>query len=132
MHEYSIAFDVWESVAAAAREHGGGSVRSIRLEVGVLNLMEDEQLSFWVAALAEQDGSPGVELEIVHVPARVKCRCCGTEGEGRVPEGTLPYSFVGAVRCAECGSGEVDIVGGRDLKVVTAEIEREGRNGRGE
>jgi hydrogenase nickel incorporation protein HypA/HybF len=132
VHEYSIALEVWGSVAAAAREHGRGRVRSIRLEVGVLNLIEDEQLSFWVAALAERDGSPGVELEIVQVPGRVKCRGCGAEGELRVPQGTLPYFAMGAVRCAECGSGEVEVVGGRDLKVVTAEIETEGRNGRGE
>ncbi len=132
MHEYSVALEVWESVAAAAREHGGGRVRSIRLEIGALNLIEDEQLRFWIGALAEREGSPGVELEITHVPGRVRCRSCGREGEAVVPEGALPYSVVGTLRCSECGSGEVMIVGGRDLKVVSAEIETEGRNGRGE
>jgi len=131
VHEYSIALEVWESVAAAAGKHGGGRVRSIKLEVGALNLIEDEQLRFWVVALAEGDGSPGVELEITHVPARVTCKSCGGEGEGRVPEGTLPYFVIGAVRCSECGSQEVELSGGRELKVVTAEIETEGRNGSG-
>ena len=129
MHEYSIASEVWQSVAAAARKHGGGRVRSIRLEVGALNLIEDEQLDFWVVALAERDGAPGVKLEIVHVPGRVKCRGCGTEGEAKVPEGTLPYFGMGSVKCEKCGSGDIEVVGGRDLRVVTAEIETEGKDG---
>jgi len=64
LHELSIASDIWASVAKAARQHGGGRVKRIVLEIGALNLIEEEQLRFWLEALAERNGSAGVEVNI--------------------------------------------------------------------
>jgi hydrogenase nickel incorporation protein HypA/HybF len=128
VHEYSIALDMWESVAAAARQHGSGRVRSITLEIGALNLIEEEQLGFWIRALAEREGSPEVELRITLLPARVRCRSCAWEGEVAVPEGSSFY-LPAALQCAACGSREVDMAGGRELRVVSAEVENGAEDG---
>ena len=125
MHEYSIALDMWESVASAARKHGAGRVRSITLEIGALNLIEEEQLGFWLRALAEREGSPEVELKITLVPARIRCRSCDWTGEVVVPEGSS-FCLPAALQCAACGSREVDVAGGRELRVVNAEVEKNG------
>jgi len=124
VHEYSIALDMWESVAAAAQKHGAGRVRSITLEIGALNLIEEEQLSFWIGALAEREGSPEVKLKITVIPANLRCRACGWEGEVAVPEGASFY-LPAALLCAACGSRDVVVLGGRELRVVSAEVETE-------
>jgi len=123
MHEFSIASEIWASVAKAAREHGGGRVRAIKLELGVLNLLADEQVTFWIGMLAEQSGSPGVAVHITHLPARVKCRACGIESETPLPEGELDHYLPPTLSCPACGAREVEVTGGREIRVVSAEVE---------
>ena len=123
MHEFSIASEIWSSVAKAARQHGGGRVKAVKLELGVLNLLADEQVTFWIGMLAEQAGSPDVEVQITHLPARVKCRTCGAESETPLPEGELDHYLLPSLTCPACGSGEVEITGGREIRVVSAEVE---------
>ena len=84
MHELSIASQIWESVRRAAAEHGGGRVKSIKLEIGALQLIEDDQLTFWIQALAERGGSPGVEIRITTVPEGVQIRVVSAEVESGV------------------------------------------------
>jgi hydrogenase nickel incorporation protein HypA/HybF len=123
MHEYSIASQIWRSVAQKARESGGLRVTSISLEIGVLNLLADEQLSFWIRALAEREGSPDVQLRIAHLPGRVHCNECGAEGEPQSPHTEADHFLPPAVLCPSCGSASVKLVGGREVRVVSAEIE---------
>jgi len=131
MHEFSIASQIWASVARAAREHGGGRVTSITLELGELNLIEEEQLRFWIGELSARDGSPDVQLKIAEVKGRITCRACGAEGEPELPSGESGHLGPPLVSCAACGSRNVSIVGGREIRVVSAEIEREGAEGAG-
>jgi hydrogenase nickel incorporation protein HypA/HybF len=129
LHEFGIASDIWQAVLRAARQHGGGRVRAITVEIGELNLIEDEQLRFWVGALAERDGSREVDLRITHLPVRVRCRQCGEENTaqltGRAPGFFLPPTLA----CPRCGSHQVEAMGGRELLVVSAEIEPEAEDG---
>jgi hydrogenase nickel incorporation protein HypA/HybF len=129
MHELSIASQIWGSVARAARQHGGGRVVSIKLELGELNLIEEEQLRFWIEELGKRDGSPEVRLEITTVKGRVHCNECGAEGEPGLPEGSVDHFVPLAMSCRACGSRNVVVAGGRELRVVTAEIEKEGSDG---
>jgi hydrogenase nickel incorporation protein HypA/HybF len=124
MHEFSIASEIWASVAKAARGHGSGRVKSVKLEIGVLNLLAEEQMRFWIEMLGEQSGSPGVAVQITYLPARVKCNGCGAESETPLPEGELDHFLPPPVACPACGSQEVSIVGGREIRVVSAEVEQ--------
>ena len=124
MHEYSISSQIWASVSRAAREQGGGRVLSIVLEVGVLNLLEEEQLSFWIGLLAEREGSPNLELKVTTLPGRVRCRQCGEEGEGGMPEGEVDHLVPFIPSCKVCGSHDVIVSGGREIRVVSAEVEK--------
>ena len=125
MHEYSVASEIWDAVKAAARKHGGGAVRSIALEIGALNLIEEEQISFWLKALADQNGSPGLRLNITRLPARTKCRDCGAETEPLMPTNERSHFLPPVLACTRCGSRNVSVKGGRELRVVSAEVETE-------
>jgi len=129
VHEYSIASQIWASVAKAAKQQGGGRVLAIKLEIGPLNLIADEQIRFWITALAERDGSPEVRLDIAHPPAKVRCRACGEKSEPPRAPDDADHFLPPPVACAACGSAEVDILGGRELRVVSAEIEMEDSDG---
>ncbi len=129
MHELSIASQIWESVARGAREHGGGRVLSIALEVGELNLLEEEQLGFWIRELGARGGSPEVKLKITEIKALVRCNGCGVEGKAGLPAGELNHFLPPILSCGACGSRDVAVVGGRELRVVSAEIEKEGADG---
>lgn len=126
MHEFSLATDIWRSVTEAARQHGGGRVLAVRLEIGALNLLADEQVRFWIETLAEQDGQPGVKVEITHLPGRVQCRACGAEAEVPTPADSRDHLLAVPLSCPACGAAEVAVVGGREVRVVSAEVEPEG------
>ncbi len=129
MHEYSVASEIWDAVKAAARKHGGDAVRSIRLEIGALNLIEEEQLSFWLKALADQNGSPDLDLRISRTPARITCGHCGTEEEPALPSDEVSHFVPPLLTCRSCGSRDVQVLGGRELRVVSAEIEKGDEHG---
>jgi hydrogenase nickel incorporation protein HypA/HybF len=122
MHEYTTAAQIWRSIAEAARRHGEGRVISAEIELGELNLLGDEQISFWVTRLAEQAGSPDLKIAITHLPARVKCRDCQAEGATPLPEGELDHHITPTLTCPVCGSENVEITGGKEIKVVSARI----------
>jgi hydrogenase nickel incorporation protein HypA/HybF len=59
--------------------------------------------------------APGVELEIVEIPARGACRACGAE--------TALPAF--PLCCEWCGSTAVDVVRGEELSVESLEVDVE-------
>ena len=123
MHEFSIASEVWASVLKAARQHAGGRVKAIKLEIGALNLIEEDQLRFWLEALAEREGSAGVQVHISTLSPRAKCGECGQCQEARVLSEPGLAHVPQAVTCPACGSPSVVLEGGRELRVVSAEVE---------
>ena len=123
MHEFSLATEIWQSVAQAAVQHGGGRVLGVKLEIGALNLLAEDQMRFWIETLAEHDGHPGVKVEITHLPGRVQCVVCGAETEVATPAGNVEHLLAVPLVCPACGAGEITVVGGREVRVVSAEIE---------
>ena len=107
MHELSIA----EAVLAVARQHTGGRrLAAVRVEVGHLRQVVPDALVFAFELLA-----PGVELEIVEVPAEGLCRACGAV--------TVFDGF--PLACAACGSLDVEIVRGEELRVESLDVEEQ-------
>ena len=105
MHELSIA----DSILAIAREHAGERrLAAVRVQVGHLRQVVPCALAFAFELLA-----PGVELEIVEVPAAGRCRECGAD----TPLPVFPLT------CARCGGLDVEIVRGEELLVESLEVE---------
>ncbi len=95
----------------------------MKLEIGALTLLADEQIRFWVEALAARDGHPGVTVEIAHLPGRVHCSACGADSELPPPEDTGDHFSLPRLACPVCGAQEVTIIGGREVRVVSARID---------
>jgi Zn finger protein HypA/HybF involved in hydrogenase expression len=140
LHEFSIASEIWQSVLKAVYTHGvaracppaAWRVRSVTVEIGDFNLIEEEQLSFWLQQLGERDGSPGVELKAKRRPGRVRCKECGEEGAVERREQDVGFVAVTLPACLKCGSRNLEVIGGRELRVVSAEVVQEESDGGGE
>ncbi len=107
MHELSIA----EAVLAIAERHARGrQLTRVEVAVGHLRQVVPSALEFAFELLA-----PGVELEIVDVPAAGSCRACGRESR------LDGFPLI----CPACGSAEREVVAGEELRVESLDVEEE-------
>ncbi len=114
MHEWAIAESLVEQVVEIGRKEGLETVSKVSLKIGVLRQIVEETLRDAFRMTAEGVLAPPPTLEVTVEPLRLKCRRCGSEGDG---EGFL-------FRCAQCGSGEVDILTGKELYIDYLEGEK--------
>ncbi|MGF1664398.1 MAG: hydrogenase maturation nickel metallochaperone HypA [Kineosporiaceae bacterium] len=111
MHELSITRSVVRTVTEATGEH---RVLVVRMRIGVLSGVVPDALRFaWDVAVLDGPLADS-RLEIDEVPAAVTCRDCGLTSDLTDP---LP------LMCPECGRREVDLVRGREIEVVNADID---------
>jgi hydrogenase nickel incorporation protein HypA/HybF len=109
MHEYGIAYDIYETARKAALEHEAGRVLRIHIDMGTLAMANPEQVRFLFQILSDEDPLfIGTELSCHSVEPSVHCPC-GYEG-------TELYI------CPQCG-GMPELIRGREIVVTTIEVE---------
>jgi hydrogenase nickel incorporation protein HypA/HybF len=105
MHELAIA----EAVMAVAANHARGRrIARVEVSIGHLRQVVPSALEFAFELVA-----PGVELEVHAVPAAGRCRACGRESR------LDGFPLV----CPPCGSGDIEIVAGEELRVESLDVE---------
>ncbi len=113
MHELSIAEAMVEQALAAVRAAGGGRVVRLRVSVGELSGVDPDALAFAFPVAARGTEAEAAELEVVQCPARVECETCGAASAVEWPD----------VRCGRCGSDQVRIADGRQLRLESLDVE---------
>jgi hydrogenase nickel incorporation protein HypA/HybF len=94
-------------VDRAARTEGGGPVRVVHLRIGEMAGVNEDALRFAFEVMAKGTAAEGAELGIEKVPLRARCASCGAH--------SIPADFV--FRCPACGSGDIEILAGREMEV---------------
>lgn len=107
MHEVALAEGILRIVEAAARRHGAARVATVTLSIGSLAHVEPRALAFCFEAVARGTAAEGAALAIEMVPGAAWCMPCGE----RVPLAKLGDA------CPRCGSYQVQVVGGEDMRV---------------
>jgi len=107
MHELSIT----ESLVSAVLERVDGRVQTVTLVIGRLSGLVPESVRFCFDITTLGTRLEGAALEIIEVPGRARCQACGQEVE-------LPD----AIPLCTCGSANVDIVGGQELRIKHVEV----------
>jgi hydrogenase nickel incorporation protein HypA/HybF len=108
MHEMAIT----QSVVDAVCEHAGGRrVRSVRLQVGALCAVVPDSMLFCFDLAAEGTLADGARLDLDVEPGSARCRTCGSE-----------FGLSDPILLCPCGSADVEVLTGRDLKILTMEV----------
>ena len=113
MHELSLALNMVETLERVMLEENAHKLLSVRVEIGALSGVQKEPMSFCFPMAIKGTSLEGAELIIDEVPLTVKCKKCGAESYPEFP----------AVYCVPCGDFGVEIVFGRDFKIMNIEVE---------
>jgi hydrogenase nickel incorporation protein HypA/HybF len=111
MHEMSIASAVVNTVEKHA---AGRRVSAVTMTAGALRQVVPDSLHFYFEIVSRGTVCEGARLEVVAVPARVRCPGCGDERELDMP----------IFLCPACGSG-CEVVTGNELEVDSIEVEED-------
>jgi hydrogenase nickel incorporation protein HypA/HybF len=115
MHELSIAQALVTELEVIRRREGVLRILSCRIAVGSLSGVDPQSLSEAFPIVADGSEVAGVVLNIESIPLGVHCEACGQDG--RVDGFT--------VRCLACGSDKVTVTAGRELHLVSVELDVE-------
>lgn len=105
-----------ERALEQAERHGGGTIRAITLRVGSLAGVELEALELAFAVVMEREGPEGVapvQLRIESVAAKCYCYRCACAF----------LAADGCCACPDCGQISRDLLQGRELDLVSLELD---------
>ena len=108
MHELAITESL---VAAIAEKVGTARVTRVRLEIGKLSGVVAESVRFCFDVCAAGTALEGATLEILEPASLVLCRECRAETE-----------LADGIPLCACGSGNVEITGGAELRIQEVEV----------
>jgi hydrogenase nickel incorporation protein HypA/HybF len=116
MHELSIAYNLVDIAVQAAQQAQAGSVDVVYLRLGKLSGVEKDALLFGYDIAVKGTILQGSRLEVEDVPVTVYCPVCDATSE--LPDIQL-------FCCPQCGTPTGDIRQGKELEIVSLEIEDE-------
>jgi len=108
MHEMAIT----QSVVDAVCEHAAGRhIRSVKVEVGALCAVVPDAMQFCFELATEGTLADGARLDLDVQPGSARCRTCG-----------MTFDLPDLILLCPCGSADVEVVAGRDLKILSMEV----------
>jgi len=113
MHEMSLAEGVLQLIEDAHRRQAFARVLSVHLEVGALAGVEPDAMRFCFDAVTRGTVADGARLEIRAARGTGSCMGCGETVEMKELFGD----------CPRCGSAQVQVTGGTELRVSELEVE---------
>ncbi|MEL7028304.1 MAG: hydrogenase maturation nickel metallochaperone HypA [Pseudomonadota bacterium] len=112
MHEMAIAQSVVEAIEAEAPAQSFSRVRRVVLEIGALSHIDPDALSFGFDAVTHGTLAEGAALEVRTPPGEAYCFSC---------DKTVTLDRRGDA-CPECGSHQLIVTGGEELKIKALEV----------
>ena len=113
MHEMSLCEGVLHILQTEAKNQGFTKVKTVWLEIGDLSSVEPDAMLFSFDVVTRNSLADGAKLEIIHVPGDAWCMQCSKN----VP---VKQRFD---ECPECGSYQLQITGGDEMKIKELEVE---------
>jgi hydrogenase nickel incorporation protein HypA/HybF len=91
-------------------------VNSVLLRVGVLSGVMEDPLRFGWELATEDTVLAGARLIVERVPVTLRCRPCNED---------VTVDGVQSFRCPRCGAPSGEVLKGRELEIVSLEIEED-------
>jgi hydrogenase nickel incorporation protein HypA/HybF len=108
MHELAITEEI---VAAVTDKLPDQKITLVRLEIGALSGVVADSVRFCFDLVAEGTDLEGANLEITEPAASCRCRDCERE-----------FSPDGQILLCPCGSADVEVLSGGDLRIISVEV----------
>ena len=121
MHELSMAQAIVDTVLDAAEKNNATEVVEVTIEVGMLTMLNPEQLKFLLDVIVEDTLLVDAEIIIEDVPVEIDCRSCDYTGLANT-DGSDHYLSI--VKCPQCDERNVEILTGKECNVKTIKIEK--------
>lgn len=121
MHEFSIAAGLVEKLLEFAAQNPDKKIAEVRLAVGELSNVEEEQLRFCYESITTETALASSTLRIESVPAKVQCPHCSFHGRPKYWEGALHGIPVATLECPQCGKA-ADAVDGRECAIKSLRV----------
>ena len=113
MHEMSLCEGVLQILEDSARSQGFSRVKTVWLEIGALSGVDPEAMRFGFDAVMKGSLADGASLEIIDLPGQAWCLPCGK------PVGVKARYDA----CPECGSHQVQVTGGDEMRIKELEVD---------
>lgn len=113
MHEMSIAIGILEIIGDEMQKHPDSELMSFDVEIGEFSSVQEEALRFCLEAGLPETPWPGAAVNIRSEALKARCLACSHIFEPQ------DYRFV----CPGCEAGDVQIIAGKDCRVLSLEIE---------
>lgn len=115
MHELSVAMRIVQALdQELAEEEEGLVVTAVTIQVGTLTGLVPEALQFCWELATEDSPLQGSKLDIQVIDALGYCPECQVE---------QPLTNLQSMRCPACQTPISQITGGKDLEILTIEVE---------
>jgi hydrogenase nickel incorporation protein HypA/HybF len=111
MHELAITQSVVDMVAERT---AGRQVNLVRLDVGALSGVVPEAMQFCYELIIGGTSLEGSTLVIEQTSGAAHCRSCGQD-----------FALDSLILLCSCGSADVELIAGRELRVLSVEMEVE-------
>jgi hydrogenase nickel incorporation protein HypA/HybF len=114
MHELSLAYSLVETAEQAARDARAVKVTAVNLQIGKLSGVVQDALLFSFDIATNGTLLAGAKLNIEELAVIVRCRSC---------EKLVQIENIQLFRCPLCQTPTAEIVQGREMQIVSIEIE---------
>lgn len=114
MHELSIVSGIVDAVTESLLSYPGAQVKEVRLRIGALAAVVEDSLQFCYGIATEGTALAGSTLVIEVQPVIAHCPACGRD---------VPIQSLQSFHCAQCGAPVSDVRHGREMEIVSIEIE---------
>jgi hydrogenase nickel incorporation protein HypA/HybF len=114
MHELSIAISIVELAEEESERRGGLHITAVHLRLGALAGVVKDALLFSYEIACQDTVLAGSQLVVEEIPGAVYCAACDAQRDVRASDWFC---------CSGCGAPASQIVRGKELEVVSLEVE---------
>ena len=108
MHEMAITQSVVDAIVTRL---GDAAVKTVRLEIGRLSGVVPDSVRFCFDVLCTGTSLEVARLDIAEPAGRARCRDCGEE-----------FALDDFILLCPCGSADVSVLAGRELRITSVEV----------
>lgn len=113
MHELSLCEGIVQVLENSANTQGFQTVKTVWLEIGALAGVEQSALRFHFDIVTRGTLADAAQLEIIDMPAEAWCMQCS-----KLVPVSQRYDA-----CCDCGSYQLQITSGEELRIKELEVE---------